>query len=343
MAKKTPPQPRYWRSLERHPLSAEYDDITGTTWERYVDTLKQFGILRKRTIVIHESKVIDGWQLYRGCLELNLKPVFEELELPEEMAVEAWVEAVNDLRRHETQEMIQKRAATRRGRVAEARQEGQSIRQIAETEDVSIATVQRDLAGVSGDTPAPPSGKVTGADNKKYDAQQPDKPGDQYEGPIFCSRCKRFGRETPKPGEQHCADCVEARKKPGGGKGGKPTDNGSSPPKKAPDATVDNEGEKLPSQALEAFAAVKAIKQWCQRVNELVKEAAEFIKGPAGRLMSLETVKSQLASGKGNVWANLPSHVCPYCTGKDKKCEVCKGQGWVAKHIWSQAPKKAKK
>ncbi len=106
---------------------------------------------------------------------------------------------------------------------------------------------------------------------------------------------------------------------------------------------VDKAGTPLPAQAIPAFDCIPIFKQWCQSLDDLVKEAEEFCKGPGGRLMHFATIRHHLKNAHGNVIANIPSHVCPYCNGVRRKghpdCECCKGGGWTAKHIFNQAPK----
>lgn len=148
----------------------------------------------------------------------------------------------------------------------------------------------------------------------------------------WCDRCKRIGVQTPD-----CQACKEVKPKKGSKRAkANAEENGTA---EEPEALADAEGHKVPEQAEEAFRADKEIRAWCRKVDELIREAGEFIKGPGGRLMSFETVKQQMQSAKGNVWANRPTHVCPYCQGADKKCKCCKGQGWTSKTIWQQAPK----
>jgi hypothetical protein len=104
---------------------------------------------------------------------------------------------------------------------------------------------------------------------------------------------------------------------------------------------VDAEGVVVPARVIGAFVAAEAMEKWCRAVGNLIKEAAEFAKGPGGRCLRLESLKQQLGDAKGNVWANRPTHVCPYCRGKEQKkpCEGCKGDGWVPRHVYQQAPK----
>jgi len=179
-------QPYLWKELTRHPLSAEYPDLTGKAWDGFVENLKAHGIVGKRKVVLYEGKVIDGWQLHRACVEANLEPTYEQLKLAPGMTAEAYVETVNDHRRHETPDQAMKRAEARRERVAAARQEGKSIRTIAADEGVSKSQVERDLGSTAVTVPG---GTVTGQDGRRQPAAKPQADyGDAYEGPVVRDR-----------------------------------------------------------------------------------------------------------------------------------------------------------
>lgn len=168
--------PQLWKHLKRHPLSAEYRDITGPAWFRFCQRLKSIGFLARFPIILLDGEVLDGWQRLRGCIETNVEPTFEKLA--DGVDPEEYVEAVNDERRHETSDERQERIE----RIAERRKAGESLRTIAEAEGISEAQTRRDLeAAISG---APGGGapeietkeeppKVTGRDGKKYDAKKP--------------------------------------------------------------------------------------------------------------------------------------------------------------------------
>jgi len=207
--------PRVWQKLERHPLSAEYRDIEGEAWDRFVEGVRTHGIINGRKIVLHDGKSLDGWQLQRACLALDIVPVYETLA--QGMDPRAFVEIVNDERRHETQEQVAKRIEERRQRVVAARLEGKSLRTIAEEVEVSQATVRNDLEVVStaqGCAVYPPDGKVIGKDEKRRPATMPSK--------ILCARCQRVG-ET-----KDCDGCREARQ-PAGNRKPKPKPKAGKP------------------------------------------------------------------------------------------------------------------
>jgi hypothetical protein len=182
-------QPRFWRTIEKHPLNKEknWSPIMKATIQ---ERLKEHGIVGGRKITLHEDQIIDGWQLYSSCVELDIHPEFAPM--PKGIDPETFVEITN-LRRHESEEQITERAKERRERVAAAKAAGQSNRAIAEWEGVAESTVRNDLeelAGAQGCAPEPPDGKVTGRDGKKQAAKKaPTSPPPS----SMCERCTRVG------------------------------------------------------------------------------------------------------------------------------------------------------
>jgi hypothetical protein len=201
-----------WKELKRHPLSAEYPDLNGIAWERFLDRIETSG-LSGRKITIHDGMVLDGWQLQRACVELNKKPKYDKV--PMGWTAEAFVEAANDNRRHETQEQVIRRVEERRARVIEKRQQGMSLRAIAKEENVSEATVRNDVEAVSGAQGCAPENAesanfeaslpktVTGEDGKTYDATRP---------AILCPCCER-ARHVGQPANRSCPECKKLRAK----------------------------------------------------------------------------------------------------------------------------------
>ncbi len=191
---------RKWKELERHPLSAEYDDLTGWAWEDFVANLKENG-LADRKITLHDGKVLDGWQLLRACKEVDIEPDFSRLA--KDADPEAFVATANDHRRHESDGLRKERREKRIARVAAARADGKSTRAIAEEAGVSQSTVLNDLAvsteqGCSVETP---EGKVTGKDGKKRKAS---------------TKKKKATAETEQPAEpETLKDSVDCDVPPG--------------------------------------------------------------------------------------------------------------------------------
>jgi hypothetical protein len=221
-----------WKSLERHPLSALYEDLAGWEYDDLKAGIDEHGILGERKVTLYESQVLDGWQFYRACLELNVKPEFGELA--QGIRADDFIKCMNDHRRHETVDVRQSRRQKRIERVAAMRAEGHSVRVIAEQAGITKSQVQRDLEtaqelqtavvpdGTTETTPpnsttatatptseesvndhaqgfsAPKqrSARVKGRDGKSYSAQKPK---------ILCDRCARVGVTA------NCAKCQELR------------------------------------------------------------------------------------------------------------------------------------
>lgn len=325
-----------WRALERHPLSAEYADITGRAWAMYVTNLGKFGIVDGRKIVIYEGKVIDGWQLFRACLAANVVPEFRQLKLQDNMTAEEWVETVQDHRRHETQEKAMKRADDRRERVAKARAEGKSLRTIAEEEGVSQETVRNDLKtpGVNPLTPDEKPHEIQGADGKSYFLPET-KPE-----PVLCDRCKRDKR-VGNVMVKGCKDCKELRK----------------PAKKA-DAEIDEKpwvddvGIPITKDAAAAFKSQDKFDELLSVLRRAKSLYAELADEPGGKYLTRTGVSQNSRSGwrhNGletcilNVKDCRPSlTICPYqYTEKGEHgsdCVLCHGLGWTRPLGKDEAP-----
>jgi hypothetical protein len=201
----------HWRKFERHPLSADYAELTGDEFEEMLDKFEKFGNIDNRPITLDadpddggKMKILDGWNLYRCHVEKNVKPRFVQRNA--KISPIDYVEIKNDVRRHETRETIEKRAEVRRQRVVELREKGESIRAIAGKVGVDPRQVQRDLEAAAESAPAKKKPKgaatVTGRDGKTYERET-------AVSQIRCDRCKRTGQTKPCPA---CEDLrTEAR------------------------------------------------------------------------------------------------------------------------------------
>lgn len=342
------------KTYERHELSAEYPDITGQPWTDYVANVAEFGIVEGRKIVLYEGKVIDGWQLYRACLEAKVEPQFKELRLPKGMTVERWVETTNDYRRHETQAIMEERAVKRRERVATARAEGKSTRAIAEEEGVSQKTIRNDIQVISGEYPThlndnsqkhseKPSdihgednAKVTGTDGKTYAASKPAAPK--------CSRCERNAR-TGQDAVKNCEMCRELRgTKPKPPKAEKSDDKpgekdafGNELPKRCRDAYFDPWLQK----AID-FLGVTSANFWGERIADgIAKRKKHYPFFDAKEIVdAYGQVGNDLEKLLDHFKDNRPAGVCPSCAGKG--CADCRLSGLVPRELYATLKKKAK-
>ena len=323
------------RQLKRHPLSAEYRDITGTAWTSFCLKMKRVGFLKAFPIILHDGMVLDGWQRLRVCIETGIEPTFDGL--PDGISPEDYVESVNDERRHETPEERDQRIAARRERVAEARQEGQSLRTIASGEEISEATVRNDLeaATAQGYAVEPKDGKIKGADGRMRTAT-PLRPA-----PILCERCQRGQVKD-------CQMCRELReKKP---VKHQPTKSG----KPEADIPVDAFQTPLPKNCRKAyldpflqesfdFLVVMESNLRRQRIADGFvkrKEAYPFIK-TKDIVDGIGQVMNDLDAIIQHIKANRPAGVCPLCEGEG--CgKGCKMSGLVPRELHAELKAKAK-
>lgn len=313
--------------LKRHPISANYPDITGAAWDDFCDNLKRVGCERK--IVMHEGMILDGWQLHRACLETNTEPKFKDL--PKGVDPQEYVDTANDRRRHETVEKQAERREERRGRAVGLRKEGMSERAIADELNISKTTVHNDLeeANKAGGQVGPPE-TVTGIDGKEYPATQPPK----LEKPlcVHCQGLKRKGLEPVK----RCAGCREIRKPQTDTSVKGDADEGEL------EKFTDDEKKDVPAIAIPAFQAAKDISTVCHELDKIQKTIRESSKLPGWEMMNSTSVLQNLKNCRQTIFQSRATHVCPYCLGENLKCTCCKGRGWTVKSMYSQAPEEIK-
>jgi hypothetical protein len=301
---------------------------------KLADNMKACGFDERFPIIMYQSLILDGRNRWLAAEQAGVQPLTQDFVGTDEEA-QQFVYTANEPRRHLTQEWIAKRAEERRQRVAEARSEGQSIRKIAEKEDVSIGQVQRDIkqtgATVSGDT-------VEGKDKKTRPAKNP-KPMCEK-----CTRNKTFGR----PNDKNCADCKEIRKpkktEPA------PTVRGGTVDEPDPnkDEPKDENGTPWVTQAsLQAIKATAPLKEMGRQIAVMLRQLNDN-EDLQLYTYSIDSAKTSLKAVK-DLFGNYPSYVCPYCDGtlkttvdgsaKGKPCEMCNKEGWVPRHVYRRSPK----
>lgn len=173
-------QPRMWKQLQRHPASAEYEDIKGEPWKALLASIKELGFDPKKPIILATDKddgdrlkIGEGWQRQRACIELGVRPTY--VVISKNITLEELIRRDNDARRHETPEQHEKRIEARRSRVAAAVEKGDSYRKVAKEEGVNVSTVHSDAkaTGAAEKTPkrlapnAPPKNGTPKFDDKR--------------------------------------------------------------------------------------------------------------------------------------------------------------------------------
>jgi transposase len=323
------------KTYERHPLSAKYRDLAGKPWERFKENLGRLGIVNGRKIVLHEGKILDGWQLYRACRDVGVTPEFTTLS--EGIDPEDFVETVNDSRRHMTDAELAENRKARIERVATARQEGKSLRTIAAEEGVSESQIRLDVktATAQGCAVDPPGGKVTGQDGRSRPAAKP-KPAPKAEAnaqhnpapKVLCKRCQRVGAVAG------CTACKMARQaaRNGDGKG----DAYEGEPAAPKVALMDQVGNPVPKSLRDTFVGNS---ESLESGVKLLQEVRRTVKGLQAwnawmRPAELERKLADLIEDFKN---GLPYAVCAKCEGKG--CTGCRKEGWLPR--WNYEEVKA--
>lgn len=137
-------------------------------------SIKRWGVIVP-VVVDQHGQVIDGHHRKRIADELGVPCPEQVREVENDEEARQLAVTLNTDRRHLAPEQ-------RRQVVADLRQQGHSLRAIAGALGSSLRTIQRDLAGVSGDTPA----EIRGRDGKTYPATRPaPKPEPEDDEPLF--------------------------------------------------------------------------------------------------------------------------------------------------------------
>ena len=290
-----------------HPLAAEYPLMGPAELEALADDIAANGQILP--VVLWRGQVIDGRNRQAACRLRGIPCRYEEYRGGEE-ALPAHIASLNEHRRHLDPAFLRSRRAGRVARVAEARREGASLRQIAEAEKVSPTQVRKDVqaATVQGCTVEPADGKVTGKDGKSRPA----------------------ARKPKASTVQGCtvdAGDVEA-----------PSPAGLPVP----------EALRPAFAALGRFDEAAALLRQAQALIHGIAEApgGEQLRRQLGHRVKADGPVRHYCEHVENALAKLRharphAPACPYCVAKGGPpgdCRACLGLGWVVKETWEQAP-----
>lgn len=311
---------RDWKSLRRHPLAAKYGDLIGPEWDDFVENLRSHGYVDNRPIVLYEEMILDGYQRFRACRELDIEPRFEHL--PEGILPREYVMMANDLRRHESPEARSDRITERRERILAKRLEGKSNRTIAEEEGVSESTVRNDLENLGAQGCAPDH--VKGRDGKLYPCNRSNRFPDNYAAPIVQGQFCESSSFASDSGAQGCAPNCE----PG------PCDVLSQ------NNTCSQESlkPKIPDRLGPLFDLKPLIEEGIQQSKRLTNKLLEIEAHPAYPIVAKGKTKKQYSTYSSEIFSSLQSIIpvrpCPECGGEHEPsmendpCMTCMDRGF---------------
>lgn len=303
--------PSTWKLFPRHQAGEDYADLTAPLAKRMRAGIEKYGVMLRQVVLKREQgglSVLDGWQMYQGCIAADVKPEFVELVSGIEPA--EFVEIKNDVRRHEDAEARAKRIKDRKAKLREMVAGGATVKDAAEKLGVGRTTAFRDLKVDSKPLP------------RCERCERVNATGDD------CPRCQLLRMDVEPPEETELPE--EKPAKPG-----KPPECVSTPPPPLLDANF----VAVPAEAVEAFQVAGELAGLCHDVDRIAKALAKILSHKVGARAVSPTAAQRFADLRQHLWQARATHVCAYCKGEGGECEACHGQLWLPSARFATAPK----
>lgn len=312
-----------WRKLLRHPLSEAWGDMSEVEFEGLMADMKQHGYDSKQQILLYEGRVLDGWHRLRAAILCGVNmPTFIVYDGDD---AQGCVVRRNLLRRH----LDTSQRGLIAGRLANLERGGNRKNlgnNAADQRSNSTFEAGQQMNIGRGTVKAGKKVAVNGT---------PVLQGAVMDGTLSVSDAASVATEPPRV--QNAAVKKVRQKKSKTAKAAVTASKGDADEGELP-KLVDAEGLDVPKDAIPAFQVAKDIESLCREIDKVIGRVKDISKGPGGRLINFNSFHQQMKDAKGHLWANRPTHVCPYCHGKKPKCECCHGECWTAKHVWIAAP-----
>jgi len=101
---------------------------------------------------------------------------------------------------------------------------------------------------------------------------------------------------------------------------------------------LDGEGKPVPAKFKAIFARRGELLELEQALQSVAKKLDEKQNDPLYTFVHAQSTTADIDNAKRAIRFAKPHAVCPYCKGGGKSCKACKGQGWLPKTIFKQAP-----
>lgn len=157
-------------------------------------------------------------------------------------------------------------------------------------------------------------------------------------------RVGKDGKERAVPAKKKAAatESPAPQKRPPGGNNFNPADWEAEPekePEKPKETEVlDGEGKPLPTKFKAIFARRGELLELEQTLQAIAKKLDDNQADPLYTFIHVQGTTADIDNAKRAIRFSKPHAVCPYCKGGGKSCKACKGQGWLPKTIFKQAP-----
>jgi hypothetical protein len=287
-------------NFEYHELANQWPLMEKGEYAAFEAGVKKVGKINNACVLLN-GKILDGRNRQRAAQNLKLPLPVRDFDPEIDGTPEQFVISMNDDRRHESQEAIIVRREARIQLVIDKKKEGKSNRAIADEVGVSEKQVRKDL-------------KKSGADRSAPEKSEPSN-----------------GKVKGKDGKIYNSHKTEKEKKAA-------AEQDNPPEEVQHEELLDQNGDKLPAQAVAAFEFVKELNQLVRDLKSIRVRIGRLDKSPIAAHLHVSTVKSQLNNAIKNLEGCRPSYVCPYCSGQNEKCDACHGGGWVTECQYEQRP-----
>ncbi len=303
--------PSTWKLFPRHVESADYADLNHKLAARMQEGIATYGVMLRSVVLRREQGglcVLDGWQMYQGCIAADVKPGFVELVGGIEPA--DFVRIMNDFRRHEDKKAERKRIRARTIRLKELVAAKVPIQDAAKIVGVSRRQATRDLAVVRKPLP------------RCERCERINATGDD------CPACQLRRMDSDNEDEEETEDAKDEEK---------PNGTPPEPPKPALDANF----VTIPEDALGAFEVACELAHICHEMDVVHKRLNRLMNARVGTRGVSPTLAQRLADCRQHLWQARATYVCPYCQGRRDSgdCTACRGEGWLSAAAFAQAPK----
>ncbi len=326
------PVPQNWQALTYHPLACFVEFGAGVSLDRTVAFFREHGYDQDERIVLYRNTkgvyvILDGRLRHHASIQAGVTPSFCEYTGNDPLGYVMKKAFRAHLNPSQIALMLVKYGKEWATEWANANLPNGSDDANANLPKEPSAQQLSDMVG----------GAVsprTITDAKKVDKKgTPELNQAVADGTLRVSDAAKIADETA--GEQNQAvDAARTGKK-----------RGTSPKKRKPSANGDHEEEvvdaekmPVPPQAVAAFREAEELSSICHALDAAVARIKQAGKGAAARLVNVESVTQTVQNARKALWQSRPTHVCPYCAGKDKKCACCKGEGWTNTATYKQSP-----
>lgn len=292
--------PSTWKLFPRHPAGEDYADLPAKVVRRMQEGIVAYGVMQRPVVLKREQ---GGMAVLDGWQMYQQCVALdyrpEFVELVGGIEADKFVEIKNDHRRHEDSKARAKRKALQRARLNKGVVNGEPVKDVAQELGISNSEAYR-LIGKRCDRCK--DANLTGDD---------------------CARCQLLRMDDGGPALP--PDLPPAPPPP--------------PPEEEPKPVMDALFVTVPADALEAFEVAGELAHMCHEVDGIAKRLAKIIGHKVGARYISPTAAQRFADLREHLWQARATYVCPYCQGGNQECTACRGQLWISKAAFAQAPK----